>query len=734
VGNFVFASLLLIALAFCSAAGAAELEGPALPPPPAQAHVDFISEHMDYDKASTTLHLKDSVRLRESTWTIKADELWLNTKSGGGHARGSLFMEDGSSALLSDGGEFNFREHTALLSNASSAHGDWRFHGKSLRLGLGRRLYYKGADFTGCDYDIKKPHYHFHASRVTIVPNKRLVAYNTFFYMGRIPLFYTPVLYKSLKPDHLLRFRVQPGYDRRNGGFARSTLITDHGPYFTSRLFIDYYGAQGLVTEGKYKRDYYGGLGLGTGGELHRRKGDNSRWDLYGYRIRETKDGDPRWALLGNAYQALPGSFSIQNRLQMQSDAQFNDHYARSRALRVTPELINSGALVYQRPFATARLSYSRTQVSEQSNQIFVRGARRDESLGKYFTRTQESFSRLDVQTRSFTLWRLPWLNTFTGFADKTFVNGRPYIEKTAGGEWEMTRTVPLLRKLSLTPKAAYSETFLNIFSRTDRFGYTPIVYDTYVGRYRLAPNLRLGTPIGDWDAAYTYQRRLRPGTHLNDNDAFDYGVEVNSLGLQDSLRPTRRILLRVSSGYEFRRFRDRVVEYRRRVAPVVSDVTYTPWSMLSMSLRDEYNIVDRHQAVLAHVVVGYEDGTYLSNGLSYNKASPRQYFTNTEFGWVNSSGTLRLAGALRAITESAGAMTRLHGYYPFEKQLFVSKNWHDFSGRAQWRLRPNGVEEISIYFELKLPAAERDAKVRKDWEAEWFPGRNQKGGDTDRP
>lgn len=720
----------LAALAVCAAAEAPE---PALPPPPEAPHVEFMADHMDYEESSATIHLKGDVRLRQSTWTIRADELWINTESGGGRGEGGLFMQDGASALRAEGGEFNFRRETARLRGASSAHGDWRFYGKSMKMSAGRRLSYRSSDFTGCNYG-PKPHYHFHASYVSVVPEKRLVAYNTFFYLGRIPLFYTPVLYKSLKPKHLLRFRVQPGYDRRNGGFARSTLVTDHGPYVTSRLFIDYYGGQGFVTQGLYKRDYYGGLGLGTGGELHRRKGDDSRWDLYGYRIRETKDGNPRWALLGNAYQALPGSFSIQNRLQMQSDAQFNDHYARSRALRVTPELINSGAVVYQRPSVTARLSYSRTEVSEQASRVFARGATKDETISKHFTRTFESFSRLDVQTRSFSVGRLPWLNTFTGFADRTFQDGRSYIEKTAGGQWEATRTVPLARRLSLTPKAFYSQTYFNIYSRADRFGQSAPVFDTFVGRYQLAPNLRLGSPIGDWDATYVYQRRLRPGTYLNDNDAFDFGVESNQVNLQDTYRPTRRILMRVSSGYDFRRFRDRVVEYRRRVQPVVSDVTYTPWSLLNLTLRDEYNIVDGHQAILAGAVLGYEDSTYLSNTLSYNKASPRQYFTNTEFGWVDASQSLRFSGALRAVTESAGAMTRLHGYYPFEKQLMASKTWHDFSGRAQWRLRPNGVEEISIYFELKLPGMAAEEKARKDWEAEWFPGHNQKGGDTDRP
>jgi lipopolysaccharide assembly outer membrane protein LptD (OstA) len=54
-----------------------------LPPPPSVSTatgLNFWADHADYDGPSATLHLKGHVRVQDSTGTIKADELWLDTR------------------------------------------------------------------------------------------------------------------------------------------------------------------------------------------------------------------------------------------------------------------------------------------------------------------------------------------------------------------------------------------------------------------------------------------------------------------------------------------------------------------------------------------------------------------------------------------------------------------------------------------------------------------------------
>src|SRR5207302_8812744 len=53
---------------------------------------------------------------------------------------------------------------------------------------------FRSADFTSCD--TVPSHYHFHSTRLTVVPHKYLFARNTVFYFRKVPLFYIPFLYK----------------------------------------------------------------------------------------------------------------------------------------------------------------------------------------------------------------------------------------------------------------------------------------------------------------------------------------------------------------------------------------------------------------------------------------------------------------------------------------------------------------------------------------------------------
>lgn len=682
---------LLLALMLAVSAAAQEYE---LPAPPPEPHVEFSADHLDYEKDASMVHLKGAVLLKESTWTIKADELWLNTQDRRARSKGYLLVEDGRSALYGDSGEFDLGRHEGVLYNASAGHGDWRVHAKSLSLESSKKLEYRSADFTSCSYD-PKPHYHFHASRVSVIPKDRLLATNVFFFLGRVPVFYLPFLYKSLAPTHFVRWRVSPGYDRRNGAFVRGTLTTDHGPYLRSKLFLDYYTAQGL----------------GAGGELHRKKGEDSRGAVSAYRIRQTHDGRERWSVLGDQYQSVTSSVSLQARLQVQSDADFNNDYARSSRFRVTPELVNSGAVTYRLPEWTARVSYSRLDAADASR--------------KRFLKQNESAPRLDVQSAPLRFGRLPWLNSLAGFADDSFDLGRGYQQRSTGASWEGTRTFHIARGISFAPKLGYGQTYSDRVDALDGFGGSRTISDAWIGRYKTEGTLRFGTLVGDVDVSHRFSRRQRSRTVADDAGASDHGIESNLLTVADAFNPTPRSLARLFSGYDFRTFRDHSVGFRRRVQPIVADVSYTPRRELSLALREDYQLEDGNRSFLFSGAWGDELGTFLGLGAGHNKATPDQYYLNADFGWSNATGTLRLGGALRSVVSASRGPGSAHGLRLFEKELSVAKQWHDFFTRLTGRLRPGGVKEVAIRIDMKL-ASTKEPVEKKDWEAEWFPERRR--------
>jgi len=658
-----------------------------------------MADHLDYDRSLDLVHLQGAALVKDSTWTIKGDELGLDLRRRLARSPGFVIISDSASAASGASGEFNLADHSGRLDHASAGHGDWRVHAGSMTVDAKRRLHYADADFTSCSYD-PKPHFHFHAGSMDVVPGQYLFARNVVFVLGKMPLFYTPFLYKSLNVPQGIIFRVQPGYDHRNGGFLRTTLELQESRTWRSKLFLDYYSTEGV----------------GLGAEVSHRAGNDSRGILSGYEIKEAKGGAERWFVSGDVYQAFASSFAAQVRLQAMSDPNFNNNYSRASPFPITSYLLNSDALVYRLPRWTTRLSY----------------ARLDNALSdSAFTKATEDLPRLDVQSAQLRIGKLPWLNTLTGFADSNYDSSRGFQQKSLGGSWEATQSYTISRHLKFMPRLRYSETFYD--RDTDTVGITSTTLtDVGVGRYLGAGTLRVRTPMGDTDLTETYSRRLKADSFVDDTAAVDHGVESNLMTVQHAYRPGRAVLVRVNSGYDFRLYRNQALGWRDRVQPIVSEVYYTPRSEFSLILRDDYRLVGGNENLVVNATWGDERKTFLSAGTGYNISNSNRYFINTEAGWLVPGSHLRLTGALRSVALSNGGLGNLHGGQLFDKELMVFKEWHDFVGRFGCRFRPGNVKEATVRVDIKLGSFEAEHQKAHDWESEWFPERAY--GKEDRP
>lgn len=684
------------------AGGFAAAEDFPLPPaPPAVSsdviHMDFTADHLDYESSSSVVHMKGGVRVKESTWTIKSDELWLDIERRTGRAQGYIYVEDGTSAASGDSGYFDFNTHEGKLAKASSGQGEWRIHGKRAEFSGSRRLDYFRANFTSCG--VVPPHYHFYSSHVSIYPRSYLLARNAVFFIGSVPIFYTPFFYKSLSPEHYLRFREQPGLDRRNGVFAKGTMITDHGRYTYSKIYLDYYSK----------------AGLGTGGELIHKESEDSRGVIYGYRIKESS-GVVRWTMLGDIYQGLGkgNAMALQGRLQLQSDPEFNNDYNRSSQVRVLPELINSAAYVYRFPIMTTRLSYSRLDQVLPGEKVYLK--------------TQEVAPRVDFQTNQFG-FSLPWLNSFSGFGDSEYLKGRTYLQRNGGGGWQGTQSYHLTRRVTFTPTLNYQEAYVNRADLPADFGGSKTVFDVFTGRYSASNNLRFDTLFGAMDWAYAYGRRLKVNSMSDDAGAVDHGVETNLLTAQDVFRPTRKILVRAGSGYDFRVFRDHLVEYHDRVQPITGNVEYSPHPLLSFSAYDDYHMRRGNQSFIFDGRVGNEQKTFIRVGGGNNLGTPTLWSFNSDAGIRH--GPWYLTSGMKAEAATMGGPKRLSRLRPFEKEFAIARDWHDFYTRVNARFRDQGVYEFNFRVDIRLGKVP-DKTPRRDWESEWFPER--KSEMIDRP
>lgn len=675
-----------LVLLLAPAAAAAEARERALPEPTTAQAVRFEAERFEYERRKGEMHLSGDVRVWDDTWTIRAQELWLDMDSRVGRALGELRLEDGLTRVDGEGGRFDFASREGEVGNARAYYAPWRIRGRQARVDAQRELWYREARFTSCSENPFPeetsgpiPHYHFRASRVHVKPKKYIVARSVFLYIGKVPVFYTPVLWKSLRPRHILRTRFSPGYDRRNGPFVRTNTLYSFHPAWQGKLFVDYYSRPGL----------------GAGNELQYFAGEDGRGALYAYGIKDQTTDKKRWALLGDHFQALTSTYSVQARLQAQSDPGFHNDYTRANAFRVTQQLVNSIAFVRATALTTTRLVYSRVDDGDAARPF-------------RFLRTSESTPRLDFVTAPISPFRLPFLHTFRLFADNNFDRARGFQQKTTGGGWEVTQTKRLMRGVSLSPRAAIEEAYFDrhdaLTSFGPAFGSTRTVQDVFIGRLDLGGTLRVNNPLGATDLTHAFRQRTKPDTLEADAGAWDHGVESNLLGLAHGFRPSRRVYARVQTGYDFREFRTHEPGFRERVQAFAGDLSYSLPRGWDLTLHEEYQLQEGNRSVLVQADWGSREGRFLRLGLANQRPQERHYFLAQEVGWSPKDGSWQLAGALRTDLRTAGGF-KFDALQVFEKELSLRKDFHDFHTLLVFRSRPGGVQEIQFRVNLRVEA-----------------------------
>jgi len=581
----------------------------ALPAPPPGRRVDYSAERVDYDVEKAMIHLSTGVVLRESTWTVKGQDIWLDVDRRIATSDGPVILVSSAGALSGAAGEFDFADHTGTMFDASGGSGDWRIRGPRADLSEDGRAAYRDANFTSCDR--LPPDYHFHATSVVIVPHSALSAWNVLFYLGDIPIFYFPYFYEDLSPEHLLRWKLQPGYDKRNGPFVKSTLATPLGHGFSSRLYADYYGKQGP----------------GAGGELNYRDPQDkaSGGGIYGYDVDQTVNGQDRWTLIGSDYQALRSSTSFQGRLQLQSDPNFNNDYVRSNAYAVPPELVNNAAIDRRFDGFAARVIYARDDVLSSTGTVL------NES-GVRYVRNTEDLPRLEFQTESLDVLGLPWLNAFNGYADNNYDMSRGFTQKSASAQWEATQGFRLGRGVTFTPRTDVSETGYDRFDDYISIPSTTTYTNVSVARWTTTGDLRFNTRLGNVDARQTYTQRLLPDEISRDVAANDHGVEQNDFQLSDLWLVTPSLWTRLSSGFTLQTYNDHALQTKNRFEPVVGEATWTPNERLTGVLRGDYKPDSGMRSVIADF--SYADGSKpsIGGGLEHNLADPANYYASFNF------------------------------------------------------------------------------------------------------
>ena len=236
--------------------------------------VVFSADKGEFNENTRVISLRGNVRLDEVgedeqlVKTIKARHLVVDQLRNTVRAPEDFVLNDASGTVYGKSGVFDYAANTGHINDGRFAYKSFFFSGKRMEITPGRYLY-KKASLTTCDET--PPHFKIRASRIYLVPDRYFLTYNNLFYLGPVPVFYFPVLYRPLGGGTPFVSSFIPGYDRRSGVFIKSTYAYRFTPAIKGKLFLDYFSR----------------LGFGMGGEADYRESEKTNANLSVYRIRE---------------------------------------------------------------------------------------------------------------------------------------------------------------------------------------------------------------------------------------------------------------------------------------------------------------------------------------------------------------------------------------------------------------------------------------------------------------
>jgi len=134
----------------------------------------------------------------------------------------------------------------------------------------------KNSSFTTCEYE--RPHYHVKARVIQIYPEEKMVAKGAIFYLGSLPIFWTPLfIYNFREKSHFILPR--PGYSEFSGWYVRSGYYLYISPLLQGEFRLDW----------REKKGWAGGFSFLSNGE--------KRVTFITYYLKEKNSGQERGML-----------------------------------------------------------------------------------------------------------------------------------------------------------------------------------------------------------------------------------------------------------------------------------------------------------------------------------------------------------------------------------------------------------------------------------------------------
>ncbi|WP_129126649.1 LPS-assembly protein LptD [Geomonas oryzae] len=266
------------------------------------------ADHLSVDTPTDSYHAEGNVRITQDGASLLADSVIYHRLTGDAVAEGDVRLERGGDTMNGNKLLLNLvTQHGELLN------GELFVKRSNFRLRADRLLKTGDADyrvergtFTTCDGD--RPSWHFEASRVDLTLDEYATAKHAVFYVGDIPLFYTPYL-------------IFPANTERQSGL----MIPKLGFSSKRGFYIDqpYYWAINQSQEATFNLDVETSRGVGSGVEYRYLRPRGSQGYLHAFGIYDTNENGFRGEVQQRHLEILTPDLTLASTIHMISDRRY---------------------------------------------------------------------------------------------------------------------------------------------------------------------------------------------------------------------------------------------------------------------------------------------------------------------------------------------------------------------------------------------------------------------------
>jgi len=181
--------------------------------------VSIVADNLEYDEKHKQFSAKGNVILDWEGKKVCADCAEFKTDKKTMSAHGNVKIEEPENIIYADSVTYDYDKKSGEIKESFGYSSKVFIRAKSMEK-LDEEIYMiNNVKLSKCDLDA--PHIYFKANRGKLILNKRVIIYNAILYIGKIPVFYLPLLVRSLKDKKSFfskfKFRFRPYYKKQDG-------------------------------------------------------------------------------------------------------------------------------------------------------------------------------------------------------------------------------------------------------------------------------------------------------------------------------------------------------------------------------------------------------------------------------------------------------------------------------------------------------------------------------------